>query len=148
MTAITNLVVALMIVTEGGYEPVPMLLLAEPPIMLCAADGTQLPGAHEQLYRKAPAHTNFVYGSTIPVKHLREDLEPGDVYNKSLLGIFFDLGKRVEFRNLITGKCPNCGATTRLTDHWTEVIEVPDATERDRDKISEARKQRLWEGLW
>ena len=79
MSVITNIVVALMIVTQGE-EAVKAIPYTEPPkisdggIMLCNDLQSYLNkcawGDPETLYRKT-CETNFVYSTTVPVKFLR-----------------------------------------------------------------------------
>lgn len=79
MTVITNLVVALMIVTQGE-EPVKAIPYSESPnimdggMMLCSDSQSYLNkwawGNPETLYRKT-CETNFVYSTTIPIGALR-----------------------------------------------------------------------------
>lgn len=72
MTTITNLVVALMIVTSGE-EPVRAIPYT-PETRICGVDTQYLnpiaAGAPETLYRKT-CKTNFVYSSTIHVDHIQ-----------------------------------------------------------------------------
>lgn len=71
MTVITNMVVALMIVTQGE-EPVKAIPYSDPPtlgqMMLCSGESYYLNrmafGNVETLYRKT-CKTNFVYSTTI-----------------------------------------------------------------------------------
>ena len=104
MTVITNIVVALMIVTQSE-EPVKAIPLRDPipiiapEIMLTHAVEQQyiknLPsGDPETLYRKV-CKTNFVYSTTIPIRALRcqcEEFGCGGMHNCT-----FDelLGRRI-----------------------------------------------------
>ena len=73
MTVITNMVVALMIVTQGeeAIRAVPVKeLVCDPPISYLANERVVADGLPETLYRKT-CKTNFVYSTTIPHRAFR-----------------------------------------------------------------------------
>ena len=107
MSVVTNLVVALMIVTSGE-EPVRAVpvkeLVCDPPFPNTFNRKTVTDGEPETLYRKTHT-TNFVYGTTIDAHRVTEfcqDLscreshtfKPCDLFGAKVEQIFFNIGDK------------------------------------------------------